>query len=185
MKLVNHESVLGTCKTIVGTLCAIISCIFFSILAGNEVDLCFVTGFIFTCGAIFMICAVLAWLLPVYAYDWHITSNILAQCGLFSYITMWNIIKAGDYITFRNIKYTGNSDEPETQNTEIWNIQSKGKYHIKVVLDNNKEFTCLPYEFSQKVAQLMNSHNTILMNGKTIYSKIENIMPKANWIIYP
>lgn len=185
MKLVNQETILGTCKTIVGTLCAIISCIFFSILSATEAPLCFASGFTFVCGAIFMVCAVVAWLIPVYAYDWHITSGILAHCGLFSYITIWNIIKPGDYITFRNIKYTGDSDEPVIQDTEILNIQSKGKYHIKLALANDKELTCLPYEFSYKVGQLMESHNTILMNGKVIYSKIKSVMPKANWVIYP
>lgn len=185
MKLINHELILCTCKAIVGILCATISCIFFSILAGTEATLCFASGFVFVCGAIFAVCAIIAWLMPVYVYDWRITSDILAHLGLFSYITIWNIIKSGDYITFRNIKYTGDSDEPIVQDTEICNIQSKGKYHIKIALANNKELTCLPYEFSQKIAQLMKSHNTILMNGKLVYSKIENIMPKANWIIYP
>jgi hypothetical protein len=118
------------------------------------------------------------------AYDWHITADILARCGLVSYVTMWNIIKPGDYLTFSSIKYTGCSDEPAVQDTIIWNIQSKGKYHIKVALDNGIEFTCLPCEFSQRIAKLTESHNNIMMNGKTIYSRIENIMPKANWIIY-
>lgn len=185
MKLINHEPVLGTCKAIVGTLCAAISCTFFSILAATEAPLCFASGFIFVCGAIFMVCAVLAWIIPVYAYDQHITADILARCGLVSYITIWNIIKPGDYLTFSSIKYTGCSDEPAVQDTVIWNIQSKGQYHIKVALDNGIEFTCLPCEFSQRIAKLTESHNNIMMNGKTIYSRIENILPKANWVIYP
>jgi hypothetical protein len=185
MKLINHEPVLGTCKAIVGILCITISCIFFSILAATEASLCFASGFAFVCGALFTVCAILVWSIPVYAYDWHITADILAHCGLVSYITIWNIIKPGDCLTFSSIKYTGYSDEPAVRDTITWNIQSKGKYHVKVALDNGKEFTCLPCEFSQRIAKLTESHNNIMMNGKTIYSRIENILPKANWVIYP
>ena len=184
MKLINHEPVLGTCKAIVGTLCAAISCTFFSILAATEAPLSFASGCTFVCGALFMLFALLAWIIPVYAYDWHITADILARCGLFSYITIWNVLKQGDYLTFSSIKYTGCNDEPAVQDTVIWNIQSKGQYHIKVALDNGTEFTCLPCEFSQRIAELTHSHNSIMMNSKVIYSKIENIMPKVKWITY-
>ena len=184
MKLINHKPILRTCKAIVGILCTTIAFIFFSILAATEAVLCFTSGFIFVCGVLFIICAIFALIIPIDAYDWHITSDILARCGLVSYITIWNIIKPGDYLTFSNVKYTGCDDEPAVKDTIIWNIQSKGKYHVKVSLDNGKEFTCLPCEFSQRIAQLTQSHNSIMMNGKLIYSKIENIMPKANWIIY-
>jgi hypothetical protein len=184
MKLINHEPVLHTCKAIVGILCAAISCIFFSILAGTEAPLCFTTVFICICGILFMSCAFLAWVTPVESYDWHITADILAHCGLFSYITIWNIIKPGDCLTFSSIKYTGCSDEPAVLDTIIWNIQSKGKYYIKVALGNGKEFTCLPCEFSNKIAHLMHSHNTIILNGKNVYSEIENVMPEVKWVIY-
>lgn len=184
MKLINHESVLRMCKTIVGILCAAISCIFFSILVGTEATLCFATSFICVCGTILMSCALFVWIIPIESYDWHITADILAHCGLFSYITIWNIIKPGDCLTFSNIKYTGCSDEPAVLDTIIWNIQSKGKYYIKVALNNGKEFTCLPCEFSHKIAHLMHSHNTITLNNKNIYSKIENVMPKVKWVIY-
>lgn len=184
MKLINHEPVLRTCKAIVGILCAAISCVFFSIPVSTEATLCFATSFLCVCGTILMSCAILAWIIPVQSYDWHITADILAHCGLFSYITIWNIIKPGDCLTFSSIKYTGCSDEPVVQDTIIWNIQSKGKYYIKVALDNGKEFNRLPCEFSRQIARLMHSHNTITLNGKNIYSEIENVMPKAKWMIY-
>lgn len=184
MKLINHEPVLGTCKAIVGILCAIISCIFFSILAATEAPLCFASGFIFVCGALFMLCAIFAWIIPIYAYDWHITADILAHCGLVSYITIWNIIKSGDYISFANIKYDGTSDEPVTMDIMFWGIVHKGTSYIQLTTSNGNKINLLPYEFSQKVAAMMNSYNTILMNGKKIYSKQENIMPKAKWITY-
>jgi len=184
MKLINHEPVLRTCKAIVGILCATISCLFFSILGGIETPLCFATAFICVCGTLFISCALFAWIIPIDSYDWHITADILARCGLFSYITIWNIIKPGDCLTFSSIKYTGCSDEPAVRDTIIWNIQSKGKYYIKVALDNGKEFTCLPCEFSHKIAHLMHSHNNITLNEKSIYSEIENVMPKVKWIYY-
>ena len=69
MKLVNHEPVLCTCKAIVGILCVAIACIFFSILAVTEADLCFASGFIFMCGTLFTLCAIFAWVIPIYAYQ--------------------------------------------------------------------------------------------------------------------
>ena len=184
MKLLNHEPVLRTCKVIVGTLCATISCIFFSILANTEATLCFATVFLCVCGTLFTVCATLVLTVPVYSYDWPITASVLARCGLFSYITIWGIIKPGDSLTFSSIKYTGCSDELVVRDTIIWNIQHKGKYHIKVALDNGNEFTCLPYEFSQRIAHLIQSHNSIALNGKNVYLKIENVIPKAKWIFY-
>lgn len=184
MKLVNHEPVLCTCKVIVGILCAAIACIFFVILAATEVELCFASGFIFVCGILFILCAIFAWIIPVYAYNWHITSNILAHCGLVSYITIWNVIKPGDYISFANIKYDGTSDEPISMDTMFWGVVHKGTSYIQLTTNNGNKINLLPYEFSQKVAEMMSSHNTILMNGKKIYSNLNNIMPKVKWITY-
>ena len=184
MKLTKHETIIYTSKVLVGILSAVIACIFFNILASNETDVCFVTGFIFIMGIVFLTVTFLILAIPKEAYSWRITGNILARCGLFSYITLWKIIKSGDYLSFSNIKYTGRDDEPIICDSVIWTVKYKGKYHIKITLDNGQEYTCLPYEFSERVAKMMNSHNTILMNGKRIYSNLDNIMPKVKWITY-
>ena len=184
MKLTKHETIIYTSKILVGILSTVIACTFFSILASSEAGVCFATGFVFIMGIVFLTITFLAFTIPIDAYDWHTTSDILARCGLFSYITLWNIIKTGDYLSFSSIKYTGCDDEPAIRDSVIWTVKYKGKYHIKITLDNGQEYTYLPYEFSENIAKMMNSHNTILMNGKKIYSNLDNIMPKVKWIKY-
>ena len=184
MKLTNHETIIYTSKILVGILSAVIACIFFSILASSEAGVCFATGFVFIMGILFLTFTFLALTIPKDVYDWHITSDILAHCGLFSYITLWNIIKPGDYISFVNIKYDGTSDEPISMDTVFWGVVNKGTSYIQMSTSNGNKINLLPYEFSQKVAEMMSSHNTILMNGKKIYSNLDNIMPKVKWITY-
>lgn len=184
MKLTKHETIIYTSKILVGILSTVIACTFFSILARSEAGVCFATGFVFIMGILFLTITFFALIIPKDVYDWHTTGDILAHCGLCSYITLWNIIKSGDYISFVNIKYDGTSDEPVTMDTMFWGVVHKGTSYIQLTTNNGNKINLLPYEFSQKVASMMNSYNTILMNGKKIYSKQENIMPKVKWITY-
>ena len=183
MKLTNHETIIYTSKILVGILSAVIACIFFSILASSEVGVCFTTGFVFIMGILFLTFTFLALTIPKDVYDWHITSDILAHCGLFSYISIWYVIKDGDYISFANIKHDGTSDEPITINTLFWGIRHKGKYHIQIKTGDGEVIGFLPYEFAQRIASLMREYNTIMINGKLVYSKKESIMPKTHWYV--
>lgn len=121
--------------------------------------------------------------IPKDIYDWPICSKILAHCGLISYISIWDVIKYGDYISFSNIKHDGTSDEPITMNTLFWGVQHKGKYHIQIKNGNGEVIKFLPYEFSQRIASLMSEYNTIMINGKLVYSKKESVMPKTHWYV--
>ena len=184
MKLVNHEPIIGISKLITSVLSLTVASLFFNILNNIDAILCFAHIFIFILGALFICVACVSVAIPKNIYDWPICSKILAHCGLFSYITLWNIIKPGDYISFANIKYDGTSDEPISMDTVFWGVVHKGTSYIQISTSNGNKVNLLPYEFSQKVAEMMSSHNTILMNGKKIYSNLDNIMPKVKWITY-
>ena len=183
MKLVNHEPIIGISKCSTCLLSILLSSIFFYIMSVINPTICFVHICIFSLGALFLTMAIMIVAIPKDIYDWPICSKILAHCGLISYISIWDIIKDGDYISFSNIKHDGTSDDPITMNTLFWGIQHKGKYHIQIKTGDGEVIGFLPYEFTQRIASLMREYNTIMINGKLVYSKKESVMPKTHWYV--